>query len=352
MKKPKVEHRMRSKIMLLMTMAFGGLFILWVIGVWLFGTIYQRQHRGDKVIIGVSFAKETAEDMGVDWQANYTSLLDDMKVRDFRLMSYWSQIEPKRGEYNFEYLDWQFAEAEKRGAKISLSIGLRQPRWPECHQAQWASELYKSNYVAWGQELSIYMTDVVNRYRSSPSLESWHLENEYYNRNFGECVNFSTKRLSGELALIKNLDPTHPVVLSLSDQIGFPWGSLRPDTVATSLYRSSYVKPFGNIQYKIIPTQFYSAKAYFINLLKGRGTYIHELQLEPWGPKVTKELSIAEQDKYMSTDQIKENIEFGLNTGMKKMYLWGSEWWYWRKTTLNDPSIWDTVKDTISAQSR
>lgn len=359
MKKPKVaiqkklqkltaSPKKRHKIILLSAMVLGGLFILWIAGIWLFGSIYQRQHRNDEAIIGASFAKETADDLGVDWQASYLALLDDMGLRHFRLMSYWSQIESKQGIYNFEYLDWQFAEAEKRGAMISLSVGLRQPRWPECHQPEWAGELYKTNYVAWEQELSIYITDVVNRYKSSPSLESWHLENEYYNRNFGHCDNFSTKRLSSELALVEELDPAHPVVLSLSNQLGFPLKGPKSEIFATSLYRSSYVEPFGNIQYQIIPTQFYSAKAFFIKLLRGRETYIHELQLEPWGPKATRDLTIPEQDKYMNTEQIKNNIEFGLQTGMKKMYLWGSEWWYWRKVTLNDPTIWNTVKDSIS----
>lgn len=348
MKKPKVEHKLRRKVLLLVSMVLGGLFIIWTAGMWLFGSIYQRQHRNDEVIIGASFAKETAEDLGVNWHTNFLDLLDDMKMRHFRLMSYWSQIEPSRGTHNFEYLDWQFMEAEKRGAQISLSVGLRQPRWPECHQAEWASELYKNDYDAWEKELYAFIGAVVDRYKDSPSLESWHLENEYYNRNFGNCDDFSTKRFQEELDLVHKLDADHPVVLSLSDQLGFPWKGPKSEIFATSLYRSSYVEPIGNIPYPMIPTHFYSAKAFFIKLLRGRETYIHELQLEPWGHRGTRDLTIAEQDKYMSTEQIKNNIEFGLQTGMKKMYLWGSEWWYWRKTTLNDLSVWDTVRSEIN----
>lgn len=348
MKQLKSEHKTRRKILLALTMILSGLFIAWVAGIWLFGSIYQRQHRNDEVLIGASFSKETAEDLGSNWHTNYLDLLDGMRLKHLRLMSYWNQIEPTRGTYNFEDLDWQFAEAEKRSAMISLSVGLRQPRWPECHQAGWASELYKSDYAAWEKELFAFIGAVVDRYKDSPSLQSWHLENEYYNRNFGNCDNFSKKRLKDELALVYKHDDYHPVVLSLSDQLGFPWGEPRGEFFATSLYRSSYVEPFGNIQYQIIPTQFYSAKAYFVRLLRGREMYIHELQLEPWGHKGTKDLTIAEQDKYMSTEQIKANIEFGLQTGMKKMYLWGSEWWYWRKTTLNDPTVWDTVKTEIN----
>lgn len=348
MKRPRTEHKLRRKALLLITMFLSGLFVIWISGMWLFGAIYQYQHKNNEVLIGASFAKETAEDLGVDWQANYTALLDDMGLKHLRLMSYWNDIEPTRGFYDFTDLDWQFVEAEKRDVQISLSVGLRQPRWPECHQAEWASELYETDYQAWEKELFNFIGAVVDRYKDSPSLQSWHLENEYYNRNFGNCDNFSKKRLKEELALVHKHDDYKPVVLSLSDQLGFPWGEPRGEFFATSLYRTSYVEPFGNIQYQIIPTQFYSAKAYFIRLLRGREMWIHELQLEPWGHKGTKDLTIAEQDKYMSTEQIKANIEFGLQTGMKKMYLWGSEWWYWRKVTLGDPTVWDTVKTEIN----
>ncbi|MEK7472102.1 MAG: beta-galactosidase, partial [Patescibacteria group bacterium] len=291
--------------------------------------------------------KETAQDLGVDWQANYLALLGDMGLRNFRLMSYWSQIEAERGTYNFDDLDWQFAEAEKVGAKITLSVGLRQPRWPECHQANWAKELYEKDYFAWEKELYAFISTVVDRYKDSPSLESWHLENEYYNRNFGNCDNFSTKRLKEELDLIHEHDSDNPVVISLSDQLGFPLKGLKGDFFATSLYRGNHVKVIGYVPYPI-PTHFYSAKAFFIKLLRGRDIYIHELQLEPWGAKPTRDLPIAEQDRLMGYDQIVGNIRFGLQTGMKKMYLWGSEWWYWRKVKLQDPSVWNAVKTEVN----
>lgn len=358
MKKPKVAqnkkqsqklaaHTKRFKILKWIIVVLGGLFVIWCLGMLLFGVIYQRQHRNDKVIIGASFSKETAEDLGMDWKANYIDLLDDMKLKHFRLMSYWSQIEGERGIYNFEHLDWQFAEAEKRDAKVTLSIGLRQPRWPECHQAGWAKELYKSDYAAWEKELYAFITAVVDRYKDSTILESWHLENEYYNRNFGNCDNFSTKRLQDEMNLIYEHDDNNPIVLSLSDQLGFPWKGPKTEVFATSLYRGNYVKMIGYIPYPI-PTHFYSAKAFFIKLFRNREIYIHELQLEPWGPRPTRSLTITEQDKYMNTEQIKGNINFGLQTGMKKMDLWGAEWWYWRKVKLNDPTIWNTVKTEIS----
>ncbi len=339
------KHRNWRKLFIV-AIYLGAAFIIWLAGMFIFGIIYQHQHRNDKVIIGTSFTKETANDLGVDWKANFTALLEDMGIRNYRLMSYWKDIESERGKYNFEDLDWQFAEAEKYNAKISLSVGLRQPRWPECHQAQWAWDLYAQDYPAWEAELYDFISAVVDRYKTSPALESWHLENEYFNRNFGNCENYSKKRLQDEVDLIKKHDPDHPVVITLADQLGFPLFGTKSDIFATSLYRGNHVKIIGYVPYPI-PTHFYSAKSFFIDLLRDRDVYIHELQLEPWGAKPTRELTVAEQDKLMGYDQIVGNIRFGLQTGMKKMYLWGSEWWYWRKVNFNDPSVWNTVKDTV-----
>jgi len=32
---------------------------------------------------------------------------------------------------------------------------------------------------------------------------------------------------------------------------------------------------------------------------------------------------------------------------MRKIDLWGAEWWYWRKVKFNDPSLWNTAKESI-----
>jgi beta-galactosidase GanA len=65
------------------------------------------------------------------------AMIDDLGVRQFRLVSYWDKIEPEKGTYDFDELDWQFQKANDAHAKVSLAIGLRQPRWPECHMPSW-----------------------------------------------------------------------------------------------------------------------------------------------------------------------------------------------------------------------
>ena len=319
------------------------IFVVYLVGMVVFGGIYQLQHRHDKIEMGVSFAPAAATDLGMDWKANYLALLDDLKFRNFRLVSYWEDSEPTPGNYNFDDLDWQINQAAQRGAKVTLAVGLRQPRWPECHQPGWASDLEKTDKAKWQAALNNYISTVVNRYKDSPAIQSWHLENEYFNRNFGSCHDYSKARLQSEIALIHKLDPNHPVVITLADQLGFPFFGPFGDKLATSLYRGNYVKFYGYFPYPI-PTYFYSGKAFFINLLHHKSIYIHELQNEPWGPRPTKDLTVAEQNHYMSTSRMQGNINFGLQTGMKKMYLWGGEWWYWRMVHFHDSSQWNTIK--------
>jgi uncharacterized protein YfbU (UPF0304 family) len=73
------------------------------------------------------------------------ALLDDLKVKNIKILTHWDLIEPKKDEYFFEDLDWQVSEVEKRDGKIILVIGMKTGRWPECHIPQWAKNLPKEN---------------------------------------------------------------------------------------------------------------------------------------------------------------------------------------------------------------
>ena len=326
---------------------------LWVSGfivatflstLWIIGT-YYRNHQQDLMYrVGLSFSVPYAQELGLDWRAAYSSILTDLNPDHVRLMSYWDKIEPSRGSFDFADLDWQMDQAAAQGVKVTMAIGERQPRWPECHTPEWAEQL---DVVARRKAVLDYTAKVVERYRTHPALESWQLENEYFNRNFGKCKDFSRERLTNEFDAVKNLDPDHPVILSFADQLGFPLFGPVPDSYATSLYTANYVKKIGYFAYPI-PWYYYSAKAQLIGLLHNRRVFIHELQLEPWGPRSTAQLTIAEQDQYMDTSSIRETVKFGKSTGMTTIDMWGAEWWYWRKNHLGDPSVWETIKDEIN----
>jgi hypothetical protein len=296
---------------------------------------------------GVSFSKERSEELGLDWKANFTALLDDLKIKHYRLMSYWNEHEAERGVFDFSSLDWQMDEAAKRGATVSLAIGLRQPRWPECHEPEWAKTIGGNE---WKQALYAYMEKVVARYKNHPALVSWQLENEAVNNWFGICTSVDRERLVEESNLVKAWDPNHKVQMSLSDQHGLPLGQPVPDEYGFSVYRIIWNSNFWPNTYLYYPTPiwYHRLRALVIQLIQHRPIFIHELQMEPWGPHDTKFLSIEEQDKSMSIEQIPRVFRFARQTGIKDIDLWGGEWWYWRKIKFNDPSVWETVRQELN----
>ena len=308
--------------------------------------LYQRHHANDPLTVGVSFSKEYSQELGNDWKQNFSSLLDDASFRHFRLMSYWNELEPTPGKFNFTDLDWQMDQAAKRGAKVTLAMGERQPRWPECRRPAWADALpVEQKNIA----LNNFLTAVAEHYKNHPALESYQLENEVANRLFSpHCEKFNRQKLQKEFDTIKAADASHPLILNASNQSGVPVFGPIGDIVGFSIYKKAYVKsgPFNFYwSYNYTPAIWHSYRAALTELLHpGTKTFVHELQAEPWGPIATKDMSQPEQRKSMTPEGIAENVLYAQKTGMKTMYLWGGEWWYWQKNTNGDPSFWNTAK--------
>ena len=161
--------------------------------------------------MGVTFVPDYAESLGLDPTQTLNAILSDLKIKNIRLTSYWSDIESTQGTYNFSQLDQEFAMADQHHVKVNLSIGLRQPRWPECHLPSWAAN---EPYSVWDPQLNKFITAVVNRYKGNPELSTYELENEYFLKAFGTCSNYSRQRLVNEFNMVKKLDPNHPILIN------------------------------------------------------------------------------------------------------------------------------------------
>jgi hypothetical protein len=298
-----------------------------------------------KPIYGVSFSSKYARELNIDPQKAFTAILSELNIKHVRFMSYWDDHEREPGKYDFSELDKQFNEASKYGAKVSLVLGLRQPRWPECHEPQWAKNL---NQTERNVALQKYIDVVVEHYRGNPTLESWQLENEALNTAFGKCSDHDRERIVSEYKHLKQLDPNHPVIMSLSDQHGLPVARPVPDSYGMSIYRVFYNKLIyrGYITYPT-PIWYHRLRKFVIEKLHHKPVIIHELQLEPWGPYSIPEMSASEQDKSMSVKRMKKNINFARKIGANETYFWGAEWWYWRKETLKDQKPWDIIKQEV-----
>lgn len=307
---------------------------------------YIWQNSSKPMHVGVTFIPRYARYYELDPKQTMRALIDELNIKQFRLVSYWDESEAVQGTYDFTDLDWQFKYAEDAEAKVSLAIGLRQPRWPECHMPIWAMNMQKEQ---WQTELKDYMKAVIERYKDSPALESYQLENEFFMTVFGECPDHSRERLVDEFNFVKQVDPNHPVIISRSNNaVGLPVGDPRPDVFGVSIYKRVWDKTLTKRYFEYpFPAWFYGFLAGAGKIVTGRDMIIHELQAEPWAPTETKTASLAEQDKSLNPERLRGRFTYGEGTGMREMYLWGAEWWYWRKVKHNDSGVWDVAREEI-----
>ncbi len=319
------------------------LLILAVIS-WLMVWQYQNKHRQDQTTYGVSYSLKYAEELGIDWMDGLNALLDDMNVKNFRLMSYWDQIEPEDGEFDFKDLDYQMDAIAKRGGQVTLASGERQPRWPECHVPSWTDELEDREYE---EELIEYLQTLYRRYDNHPALASYQLENEAANRLFGECERpFDGAKLQREFDAVKAIT-NKDVVINASNQSGVPVRHPVGDQVGFSIYKHANFPALGRDwtwSFWYVPNWWHTLRASWVEFLHDKPSFIHELQAEPWGPQETVKLSVEEQNKTMDAAKLRDITGFAEQTGMNDIYLWGGEWWYWRLVEFDDPSLWDEAK--------
>jgi hypothetical protein len=305
---------------------------------------YIHAERSKPLQQGVSFIPDYAQSLGLDPRQTMDALTG-IGVKNFRLVSYWSDMEQSPGEYDFSQLDWQFKKAEAAHAKVILTVGLRQPRWPECHIPDWAA---KEPMSQWQPQLETFMKKVVDRYKNSPSLQQYQLENEYFLKGFGTCTDFSRARLISEYDLVKRTDPSHPIIVGRSNNaLGFPVGQPQPDEFSISVYKRVWD---GNFSHRYLeypqPAWFYGYIAGVQKIFNHKDMMIGELQAEAWPPngQTIQNTSLAEQNKSLDAARLKDRFQYGRATGMRQIYLWGGEYWYYRLVKLHDPSLWNVAR--------
>jgi hypothetical protein len=294
---------------------------------------------------GISFSLKQCRNFGIDTATTLEWLLTNAGFKRFRLMSYWDEHEKQQGIYDFTSLDEQVAAISKIGGTITLCLGARQPRWPENHWPDWA---WNEDKALRTSALLKFIEIVVNRYKHYGSVTSYQLENEALLVNFGERAEVDVPRLRQEYALVKKLDPGRPVIMTTSTSWGIPIRQPIPDIVGFSFYNIVYRN--GAYHRSLFFPWVHRFRKFLILLIHRKPTFIHELQLEPWGPAAIWKMSIEEQDKSMNIAQIANNIKLGKAIKAAPYDLWGAEWWYWRHTR-GDDTIWEAVHQAVSTET-
>jgi len=311
--------------------------ILALLVFWLYKADFGQ---GKNPVFGVTFSQEYAVSLSADWHKMLTDILDELKVKEFRLIAYWDLLESFKDNYDFSDLDWQINEVAKRDGKIILAVGQRVPRWPECH---WPAWIYQLSLEERQVKIESMIKEVVLRYKGNPAITAWQVDNEPFLSTFGECPKLTKEDYKKEVALVRSLE-SRPVIVTESGELS-TWlnGGRIADSLGTSIYRITWNKWFGYFYYPLPPAGYY-LKAELIKKITGiKSIFVSELQMEPWLGMGVLQTPIEEQMKSMNLNQFNKNVIYAKATGLSPIYTWGVEWWYWLKEQ-GDPSLWEASK--------
>lgn len=302
---------------------------------------FNRIHRFEPEVISTSFSPVQAERFGSNWQDNYVALMDEQGFKHIRIPAYWDKLEPQDGQFDFSQTDWMVDQAAQRGVKLTLVVGQKNIRYPECYYPWWLNTKDKSET---SQKAVRMVQAVAEHYKDNQTIEKWQLENEFLLKSFGNCPKdqLTNVQLRKELAALKQVDNTRPIELTQSDQFGFPLRGPFANIFGVSMYRWSWNKGYGYWRYPQ-PGAYFWFKAALIEPLFHQRVQIHELQAEAWGPVGNEYMDFEDTLKTMNPQQLKENIQYARDTKIRDFSLWGSEWWWHLKQT-GHPEMWDAVK--------
>lgn len=290
---------------------------------------------------GVTFSIPYAMSLGLNWRETLIAALDDMHVRHFRIPVYWNVVEPVHGTFDWTTIDFQLDEISRRNGTVLLSAGLKNPRWPECWMPDWVKPLSVEQEHAARLE---YLRATVERYRSHPALEAWQIENEPTFR-FGICPPPDRAFFKKEVAVVRALDPDHPVYTTDSGELA-SWLAAGPsvDGLGVSVYRVVRVQWLGWVwPYTWIPPYWYARHALLVSPWV-KNIYVSEFQMEPWIVTTVPETPLAQQFETFDPERMRQNFVFAERMQFRDIDFWGVEWWWWMKTQQQDPRFWDMAK--------
>jgi hypothetical protein len=295
----------------------------------------------EQITYGMSFTTSYASELGLNWKEVYDAYLDDLQIRHLRLSAHWPMVEPTEGEFNFAELDYQIARAEGVGAEVILAVGRRLPRWPECHVPPWAKVLSRE---AHRMALLTYVEAVVERYKGSPAVTTWQIENEPFLRVFAfeHCGELDTELLDQEIALVRRLDPARPILVTDSGNLGTWQGAYqRGDRFGTSVYVYFWNPELGQFK-TVLPPVSYRVKEGLVRHWYGRkDTLLIELSAEPWLIRPVVDTPVSVQLSRMDVHKFNDILAYARATRYDQQYLWGGEWWYWLKTKHGHGEMWE-----------
>lgn len=302
---------------------------------------------------GFTWSVPYARSLGIDPQKGLELALKDLKPEHVRIPAYWSEIEKERGVYDFAWLDAQMETAAAHGTKVTLVVGSRVPRWPECWEPDWVNQL--SDLAERNLVQMAYVRKTYERYANHPALVGWQVENEAFFDFYAACHGMTRSLVLEEMRYVRGEEikrggARRPVVTTDSGEwslwLGFA-GEV--DALGVSVYRSIATEWFGTLQHWYFTPTFYSGKAQLMEPIVGP-VFVSELQMEPWTLKAIQNTPLEDQYRTFDIDQMRDSFQYAKKLGMPAVDFWGAEWWLWMKEKQNVPEFWEEAREFFESE--
>jgi hypothetical protein len=177
-------------------------------------------------LVGFSYSPLIAWQANRDPHEDLRRLLDATSADLVRLPIYWELVQPMPdAPLDFTSVDSlidvvkTYNAETGRHAQVVLTIGARNFLYPELHQPAWVGDRAQPVIGAAQAGLAYrkYFETSISRYRSSPLLYAWQVENEGFDTVINDYTGddaISDEQMKWEVDTVHGLDPLHQVVVT------------------------------------------------------------------------------------------------------------------------------------------
>ena len=305
-------------------------------------------------LVGFSFSPDTSLYAGRDPAQDLALLLDATEPDLVRLPIYWEAVEPTPDQLDFDSIDPLLAVVghhnltAMHSTRVVLTVGARNFLFPELHEPDWAGPRLQPflDQVQAGSAYRMYFDTSITRYRSSPLLYAWQVENEpldYVGNDFTGDDQISASQLGWEVGEVHRLDPVHKAVVTTYNGMnvyvdmlrlsapapigasGHPADALQlGDALGLDLYvdgPSIKFRHFVTIdlreEWKEETVSFWGDQA----TRQGKDLWVAEMQAQPW----------SDSNTFKPKDLVASAVDYRQDD-LQVVLMWGVDTW------LSDPS--------------
>jgi hypothetical protein len=304
-------------------------------------------------LVGFSFSPLTSQQAMRDPLQDLGLLLTATEPDLVRLPVYWESVAPTPTQLDFSSVDALLAvvaahnRVSTRQTQVILTVGARNFLYPELHQPSWAGPRQQPylNQAQAGLPYRAYFQMSIKRYRDSPLLYAWQVENEpldYVGNDLTGADQIDPAQLAWEMDEVHRLDPSHKAMTTSYDgwnvavdmlQVygapllsllhGYPSGHPQEaldagDALGLDLYVEGPSIPLDFTSVELRAEWKQQALSFWADRAQdsGKELWLAEMQAQPWGSSTS----------FTPADLVDSAMDYR-EEQLQVVLMWGVETW-------------------------